>query len=160
MSGKVTFTVLAAAVACAAASAPLFASAGYPIIYLSLHSFFSHVCDEQPQRSFFIGGVAVAVCARCLGIYLGTASGALLSLWRRPSARFAKSCFWIAAAANLLDVGAETLRLHGNMPVMRLLLGLGFGVAAAMFVVGGVDRRGDACACSPARCKAALPPAE
>ncbi|MFQ5740515.1 MAG: DUF2085 domain-containing protein [Acidobacteriota bacterium] len=36
-----------------------------------LYFFFRHVCHQIPERSFFWMGHQLAVCHRCLGIYLG-----------------------------------------------------------------------------------------
>src|ERR1700761_8410929 len=43
-----------------------------------VRGFFSSLCHQNPDRSFLIRGVPVAVCARCLGIYLGVVAGMLL----------------------------------------------------------------------------------
>ena len=31
------------------------------------------ICHQRPERSFFIGGQQLPVCARCTGLYLGAA---------------------------------------------------------------------------------------
>ena len=33
------------------------------------HQFFSQLCHQMPDRSFFLDGKPMAVCARCFGIY-------------------------------------------------------------------------------------------
>ena len=47
-----------------------------------LHAFcygiFSPLCHQNPARSFFFFGYPLAVCARCLGIYLGFFAGTVL----------------------------------------------------------------------------------
>lgn len=130
------FAVLAWAMVLAVVSAPLLGMTGHATAYLILHDIFSHICHQEPQRSFAMGGFAFPVCARCLGIYVGAAGGALLSLPRRWHIQVPAQIFWGALAANGIDVAMEMMHLHGNMPLMRLLLGLGFGMAAALFVAG------------------------
>ena len=73
----------------------------------------SLVCHQLPERSFHIGGVQVAVCARCLGLYGGAALGALLGLswWRR--------------------VGASRSRAAGRLRLVRWLL-VGAGMPTAL----------------------------
>ena len=39
----------------------------------------SVVCHQRPDRSFRLWGVQMPVCARCAGLYLGAAVGALLA---------------------------------------------------------------------------------
>src|SRR4029453_5406976 len=34
------------------------------------------ICHQIPERSFHLAGFQLPVCARCLGIYVGVASGA------------------------------------------------------------------------------------
>jgi uncharacterized membrane protein len=40
------------------------------------------VCHQIPERSFVVDGHPLPLCARCTGLYLGTALGGLLGLWR------------------------------------------------------------------------------
>lgn len=56
----------------------------------------SHICHQRTERSFALAGVQLPVCARCFGLYLSGAAGALAA--------------WLAAAS--------------AMPHARLLLAL------------------------------------
>lgn len=141
MAGRLAFAMLTASLAVAALSAPLVGMTGHATAYLLLHSLFSRVCHQELQRSFMMGGFAFPVCARCLGIYVGAAAGALLSLHRRWRVHVPAPVLWGAVALNGMDVAAEMLQVHGNLPVVRLLLGLGFGLAAALVVTGGIGGR-------------------
>lgn len=43
----------------------------------------SLICHQQPERSFFLGGEQLPVCARCTGLYLSGAAGFLAFLtWK------------------------------------------------------------------------------
>jgi uncharacterized membrane protein len=75
-------------------------------------------------------GAPIAVCARCLGIYIGAAIGLLV----RTSQRLAFRLLVIAASVNLLDALAEFSRLHGNWLELRFLLGLALGASAGMLL--------------------------
>jgi uncharacterized membrane protein len=105
--------------------APLLA-ATHPLTALLIRSFFSRLCQQDPTRSFVIGGSPVAVCVRCLGIYCGVALGMLLRVGKVPAIRLLA----VAMMLNLLDVGSGMLHWHGNMPVTRFGLGLLLGIAA------------------------------
>jgi uncharacterized membrane protein len=102
----------------------------YPLAALVVRGFFSGLCHQNPARSFVIAGVPVAVCTRCLGIYLGLAAGTILELKQATAMR------WLAIglALNGLDVATEMLAWHGNSPDSRFLLGLtlGFGAGAIL----------------------------
>lgn len=41
------------------------------MISFLIYKFFSSICHQLPERSFYLWGFPLAVCARCLGIYLG-----------------------------------------------------------------------------------------
>ena len=123
MKSRLSLAVLALALAPLAA--PLLA-ATHPVATLLIRGFFSRVCHQDPARSFMIEGSPVAVCVRCLGIYLGTAMGALLRLRRTPAA----GLLVVALLLNLFDVAAAMLQWHGNLPYARVGLGLLLGVGA------------------------------
>ena len=47
----------------------------------------SVICHQRPDRSFRLWGVQMPVCARCAGLYLGAAFGAVLAGARRRAGR-------------------------------------------------------------------------
>jgi uncharacterized membrane protein len=117
---------------CGLALAPAWLSDGHRIFALAVFAFFSKVCHQLPERSLVLFGAPVAICVRCLGIYAGTALGSLTHLNRRSAFYW----FGAALAVNFLDVAAESVGLHGNMPLLRLLIGgfLGITVGALLSV--------------------------
>ena len=56
-----------------------------PVIGFALQRGFALVCHQQAERSFVLFGGSVAVCARCLGIYLGAAVGIAAAQFRATS---------------------------------------------------------------------------
>ena len=49
-----------------------------------IFAFGSAICHQRPDRSFFVDGAQLPVCARCTGLYLSAAAGFLAWLvWRR-----------------------------------------------------------------------------
>jgi uncharacterized membrane protein len=110
-------------------AAPLLAST-HPIAALILHDFFSHLCHQNPARSFLLQGVPIAVCVRCLGIYAGVALSTLKSL-KKP---LPLNLLLVTISLNLLDVAAESLGWHGDLPLPRFLLGLSLGLATGLIL--------------------------
>ncbi len=119
-----TFGV-AATLSLAAIFAPLLSQSA-PMLALSIRWFFESACHQRPDRSFLLWGAPVAVCVRCLGIYLGATLGSLSRL--RPGASL-YAC-GVALAANCLDAGSEVAGIHGNLAWLRLALGLALGAGA------------------------------
>ncbi len=109
-----------------AALAPLWLTThGSGLATLALFAFFSKLCHQQPARSLVVLGAPAAVCMRCLGIYAGAALGTLL----RTLQPLALRCLAAALLLNAADVAAESIGLHGNMPLPRLLIGASLGLA-------------------------------
>jgi uncharacterized membrane protein len=106
------------------------ASHGQFVATAAIFAFFSKVCHQRPDRSFFLSGAPVAVCVRCLAIYAGAALGSLL----RVNYGAAIRALGAALALNCADITAELLHIHGNMPLLRLLIGGTLGIAAAMML--------------------------
>lgn len=102
-----------------------------PEFGFGLQRAFALVCHQQAERSFALFGGSVAVCARCLGIYLGAAAGLLV----RVSRTVAWQWLMAAVAITVIDWAAEFAGLHGNWMWARFVLGIASGMAAAMIVV-------------------------
>ena len=123
------YAIVPAALAVLAVAVPWFLFHS-PVLGLVLQRGFALVCHQQPERSFVLFGGSVAVCARCLGIYLGAALGLIIRVPRELAWRLLLG----ATAINLVDWIAELGGLHGNWMVARFALGAALGVAAAMLV--------------------------
>jgi uncharacterized membrane protein len=119
-----------AALALAAVCVPYLLTRHSAYVGFSVQHAFSLVCHQRPDRCFWIFGAPVAVCTRCLGIYIGAAIGLLL----RTSRVVAMRLFIAAAGLNALDVVTEMARLHGNWMGARFVLGLALGTAAALLI--------------------------
>ncbi|MFZ0913690.1 MAG: DUF2085 domain-containing protein [Candidatus Korobacteraceae bacterium] len=111
-------------------AAPYFLTHGFLAMGLALERGFAIVCHQRPERSFWIFGDEMAVCSRCLGIYLGAAAGMLF----RTSRRIALRLLIAAVALNLFDAMTELAGLHGNWLGIRFVFGLLLGAAAALLV--------------------------
>ena len=119
-----------AALAVLAVAAPYLLTHGGAGAWFVLERGFALVCHQRPERSFVLFGAPVAVCARCLGIYLGAAIGLLL----RTSRRIALGLLLLAAALNVADVVAELGGLHGNWMLLRFALGVLLGAAGTLLI--------------------------
>lgn len=124
----------ALALAVAAVSVPYLFTHNFLLVALALHHAFSLVCHQRPERSFRIFGAPIAVCARCLGIYLGSAIGLLF----RTSRRVAIQVLIAAAILNLLDVVTEFAGLHGNWIALRFAFGVVLGAAGGLLISSAI----------------------
>lgn len=105
-----------------------------------LYGVFAPTCHQIEARCFLIFGHPMAVCARCLGIYLGFLGGTLAYPW------YGKTGAGLPGVRTFivfsLPIGLDTL---GNMlgtwhtpSLVRLALGLGWGVLLPQYWVTGL----------------------
>lgn len=93
---------------------------------------FQHLCHQLPGRSFSIDGVPLAVCHRCIGVYVGLALGVLvLPVIRRRARQWARHDRWVLLAAVLpatIDWGGDMLGWWSNTVGTRVVTGLWLGI--------------------------------
>jgi uncharacterized membrane protein len=105
-----------------------------PALGFALQLGFALVCHQRAERSFFLFGGSIAVCARCLGIYLGATMGLSVHVSRRVAMRLLIA----VAAMSAADWLAELTNLHGNWMLVRFAMGIALGTAGAMMVVASL----------------------
>lgn len=103
-------------------------------------AWFALQCHLNGQRGLDSFGLGLAVCARCSGIYLGLALGALLV---RPRLAPAVVRIWVLSAATLmlLDVSSEALGLRPSCAWGRLATGLLLAFPVAIVSVQAASER-------------------
>jgi uncharacterized membrane protein len=103
----------------------------------------SVICHQLPDRSFFLDGQQLPVCARCTGLYLSGAGGFIgwvaikLARGRRPMAVRPRVALLIVAAAavpTVLSVASGTLGVWDGSNVTRALFAIPLGLAAGAVV--------------------------
>ncbi len=110
--------------------APTFLGDQHPVPAGAIYFFFAHVCHQLPDRSFQLAGTQLAVCHRCLGIYLGFWLGVLCWPWlRRPGLLLLARPRLILLPAALLIISA----LNSSTPFERVATGLLVGFPFALF---------------------------
>lgn len=110
-----------------------------PFNPLSWHyQIFDLLCHQDAHRSYFLSGVPMAVCARCIGIYSALFAGWMLMPLVASFKRFSKKTEkWLLTSAilvNFIDVTGNFLGFWTNTLNSRFLLGIFLGLAAALFL--------------------------
>ncbi len=104
----------------------------------ALTAIFSHLCGQG--RAFSLGGQALPVCERCLGLYAGaalTAAWLLATGVRRRGLPHLEGA--VVQSAALLAAMAGGLHWVDAGPVWRLACGLWTGHVAMAWLVGGAN---------------------
>lgn len=110
------------------------------------HLMFEGMCHQIPDRSFWIGGQPMAVCARCLGVYTALFLFAAVVPWiqaaSRLSDRYLRTFLVGVLAANAMDVLASISGLWQNIPITRFVLGSGIGGLAILYLINKTSDHG------------------
>jgi uncharacterized membrane protein len=96
------------------------------------------VCHQRPERSFFLFGRQLPVCARCIGLYAGAALAAPLALvlvTSTPNSR-ARRVLILAALPTAVTWIVEHAGLVHLSNTTRFVAALPLGFAAAWLVLG------------------------
>ena len=121
--------------------APLAAANNDPRLALTIYRAFSTVCHQLPERSFFIAGHKLAVCARCLGLYSGFGLVLLLYPLVRPLRSTAlppTKWLFLSAAPLSLDFSLTLFGIWENTHSSRLLTGMLLGGVTVFYVMPGI----------------------
>ena len=102
------------------------------------HMFFEKLCHQNPNRSYSIAGVSMAVCSRCLGIYTSFAFGLViapcissaLSLSNTIRIRLVIGAILI----NAIDIFGNAVGYWHNTLESRLTLGFLFGFSLTILI--------------------------
>lgn len=113
---------------------------------------FRILCHGMPERSLDLFGVAMPICARCAGIYLGllTGLGAFLlsvaagSSGRRgnqAAPRFSRIWLLIAVAPLAIDGITQATGLRESVNLLRVATGLLAGMGFGLWVLSEVEHQ-------------------
>ena len=136
--------VSAATVTCLVAlivMAPVAAAGGHLALAEVIYHAFGVLCHQIPERSYFIDGHKLAVCARCTGIY----GGFTLTLLLYPLIRSLRNAttpprifLFLAAAPLAIDFSLTFFGIWENTHTSRLLTGALLGSVAVFYVMPGI----------------------
>ena len=121
--------------------APLLAKFEHQFSSGLIYFFFSKICHQIPERSFFIYGKQLAVCSRCTGLYFGFLFGAILypfifkmNRFRTPSPKY----LLLASIPIGVDIFIRTFQIAENTFASRVITGLILGAMTVIFIIPGV----------------------
>ena len=117
---------------------PVLAGNGAENAASPLYSFFSHICHQLPERSFFIFGHKLAVCSRCFGVYFGLLAGLLTyPIWRSIDNIDPLPRLWLFASMVpiAIDWSLTIFGIWENTFVSRSITGLILGFACGVYIL-------------------------
>ena len=119
-------------------AAPWFEANGHSTTAGLVYAAFSGVCHQRPERSFFLFGHPLAVCARCCGIYAGGFAGFLIYPLARPLNR--ETVPWrgwivVGALPMIIDALGGMTGLFPNTFLSRFVTGALAGSVIAFYLL-------------------------
>lgn len=118
--------------------APVAKTLGLAAVSSPLYHFFSFICHQMSDRSFYVAGEQFAVCSRCFGVYFGLLSGfAVYPLWRPIDGIDPLPRFWLflSLIPIAIDWSLTAFGIWENTQASRFITGLILGIACATFIV-------------------------
>jgi uncharacterized membrane protein len=101
------------------------------VVSAGIYHLASTVCHQRPERSFTFHGHPLPVCARCFGLYVSGALGAVIG-WAglRRAPRRSRELILLAALPTAATVAIEWLGFSPLSNVIRASAALPFGAVA------------------------------
>jgi uncharacterized membrane protein len=122
-------------------AAPLLLARGLPLAAGVIYQGFHAACHQMPERSFHLSGFPLAVCARCLGLYVGLLAGiTFYPLARRVWRRDLPGRTWLILGVlpTTVDFALGFFGLWENTHWSRFSTALLAGGVTAFYLVPGV----------------------
>ena len=94
----------------------------------------SRVCHQRPERSFFVAGAQMPVCARCSGLYIAGALGALIG-WTACSQPRSTVLLALSALPTAITFALEFAGILHFSNIVRAVAALPLGIVAGYVFV-------------------------
>lgn len=107
---------------------------GFLSISDTIYQFFSFFCHQLPERSLFLDGIKMPVCARCASIYVATALGLAffrLKGYGRREFRMNWLLFALLFVPTALDGFTQLFGWRESTNLLRLVTGFPYGLGYA-----------------------------
>ena len=100
-----------------------------------IYFFFEPVCHQIPERSILLNSEPMAVCTRCFAIYFGALILLITILIQKKI--YCKNPSWmiLILIPTALDFILEKSSLYVDIPIIRFITGLLFGVAILYLIL-------------------------
>lgn len=109
----------------------------------SLRIPFRLLCHNIASRAFVIGGGAMPVCSRCIGLYAGAIAGIAAAVATRGRLRIPPAAVMVAALPLIIDGATQALGLRESTNVLRFATGAVAGAFALMAVLHWINIDGN-----------------
>ena len=123
-------------------AAPILVADNHRTSAAIIYGAFSKICHQKPERSFFLLGHPLAVCSRCIGLYVGFSISLLVYPFirsLRTTTAPDRKWLFVAAVPMAVDIAVDVLGIWHNTHSSRFISGLILGGAAVFYVIPGIS---------------------
>ena len=100
-----------------------------------MYFFFEPVCHQIPERSILLYSESMTVCTRCFAIYFGAFIFLILIIVQKKRYYINPSWMIFFSLPTVIDFVLEKFGLYVNIPIIRVITGLIFGVAIIYLIL-------------------------
>ena len=104
----------------------------------AIYAIGSYICHQRPERSFWLDGVQLPVCARCIGIYAGVVVGSGLAPFI-GLVRWPRTAIILSTFPALVSLLVEWAGLAYPSNGVRAATGAVAGIVVAAVVLATID---------------------
>lgn len=104
---------------------------------------FRLLCHNIPSRAFVIGGGAMPICSRCIGLYAGALAGIAAAIATRGRLRIPPAAVMVAALPLIVDGATQALGFRESTNLLRFATGSVAGAFALMAVLHWINIDGE-----------------
>ena len=108
------------------------------VLSLFIYQVYHQICHQLPQRSYFIFGHKMAVCARCFGIYTGFLIGMIIYPFIKKLDDFRTPNKWyliIALIPMAVDGTTQLIGLRESFNELRFVTGFIAGFVGVFYIL-------------------------
>lgn len=100
---------------------------------------YSTVCHQQVERSFECGNTTLLVCARCSGIYLGSAIASLIIIFFNNPFKVKTKWLVFFSMPMLFDVLFITFGIYEYNKLVSAITGILFGSIVFLYILSAIE---------------------
>ncbi|MDT3696554.1 MAG: DUF2085 domain-containing protein [Ignavibacterium sp.] len=111
----------------------------FKTVYPFQKQFYAVVCHQDINKSFTCSNIYFLVCARCSGIYLGSALTALAVILINGSFKIKTKLLVFFSLPLLADVLFTTLKVYNYNKIISAATGLFFGSIVFLYILSAIE---------------------
>ncbi|OQY75644.1 MAG: hypothetical protein B6D44_00985 [Ignavibacteriales bacterium UTCHB2] len=111
----------------------------FKAVYPFQKQFYSVVCHQDINKSFSCSNIFFLVCARCSGIYLGTALTSFIVIFINRPLKIKTKLLVLFTLPLMADVLFTTINIYNYNKIISSITGLFFGSIVFLYILSAIE---------------------